>query len=138
MKIKSLITHPIWYLDVRTILRVLDDWNEGKLQSIDEVEVLHAEIDRDHLRAEFSHPYAVKLMAMSFADSLDKCPGAKNYLEIHMESEKHGPLCVTLQRRWGKTPGQIKDEAERVVAVLRLENEHLLSRLSEYETKKST
>ena len=39
--------------------------------------------------------------------------GAVNFLEVTMVSEETGPLIVTIQRKHGKTPAQLKAEAEQ-------------------------
>jgi hypothetical protein len=38
--------------------------------------------------------------------------GGQNYLEFSMYHPSHGPLTVTIQRAKGKTPAQLKTEAE--------------------------
>lgn len=112
-KLKAFILHPIWHLDIRTIWKVIRDWDDGKLHTTEDAELLHAEIERGELRAQFKHPYAVKLMALSFADTLAQCPAAKNYVEIGLRHTAHGDFTVRLQKADGKTPHQLREEAER-------------------------
>lgn len=45
--------------------------------------------------------------------------GGKNYVEILLESEKIGGFTLTMQRTQGKTPNQLRLEAESALAVLR-------------------
>jgi hypothetical protein len=52
-------------------------------------------------------------LAKSFEDH-----GGQNYVEFHCQS-KLGPLVLTLQRRFGKTPSQLKEAAEHESAQLR-------------------
>lgn len=61
---------------------------------------------------------ACGLLAASFAEQF-KDAGAENYLELGFSHPSTGPLQVTIQRTHGKTPAQLKREAEqRLEAVL--------------------
>ena len=55
----------------------------------------------------------VHIFAAVFADYFKESP-ASNYIEMHLASTdpEIGELVCTLQRKEGKTPGQMKDEAE--------------------------
>ena len=55
---------------------------------------------------------AAHLLADAFADQFIES-GATNYLEVHLSSKETGPIVVTLQRINGKTPHQLRAEAER-------------------------
>lgn len=53
---------------------------------------------------------ACQMLAASFAGQFVGS-GAVNYLEVHMEHPEIGDFNVTIQRKHGKTPGQMKAEA---------------------------
>lgn len=55
---------------------------------------------------------ACQMLAEAFAGQFVGS-GATNFLEVGLASEKTGPLIVTIQRVFGKTPSQLKQEAER-------------------------
>lgn len=55
------------------------------------------------------------LLAGMFLGMFEKYPDAKNYIEVAMTSSK-GDLIVTVQRREGKTPDQLRREAEEKLA----------------------
>lgn len=63
---------------------------------------------------------AAQLLAESFAQQFSES-GATNYIEFHFTGADTGPLLVTLQRRDGKTPHQLRAEAEGHVGRLRAE-----------------
>lgn len=54
---------------------------------------------------------ACQLMAAAFAGQF-KGSGATNYLELGFDHPETGPMMITMQRRHGKTPAQLKTEAE--------------------------
>lgn len=61
---------------------------------------------------------AAHLLADAFADQFLESE-ATNYLEVHLHSAATGPLVVTLQRVNGKTPHQLRAEAEKERDALR-------------------
>lgn len=62
------------------------------------------------LKIELRHPFAVQAMAASFMDTLGEAP---NYAEAHLTDTKtRTPLTVTVQKVSGKTPHQLRIEAE--------------------------
>lgn len=52
------------------------------------------------------------LLAQAFVDALDAYAAA-NYLEVSFDSAKHGRIVVTTQKVAGKTPHQLRKEAEQ-------------------------
>lgn len=52
--------------------------------------------------------------AAHFAEYFRNCEGAENYIEMqaHSTDPEIGPLVLTLQRLYGKTPHQLRMEAE--------------------------
>lgn len=65
------------------------------------------------------------ILAHSFWELLSEHPEAKNYIE--MRFERHGEIMtVTVQRQYGKTPGQVNTEAVS-------ENQKLQVRVAELE-----
>ena len=67
---------------------------------------------------------AVRLFVDAFANQFVES-GAANYLEMQFHSEATGPLVVTLQRANGKTPHQLRAEAEQERDALRAKIEHM-------------
>jgi hypothetical protein len=63
---------------------------------------------------------AAHLLADAFAEQFVESD-ATNYLEMHLHSNVTGPLIVTLQRHHGKTPHQLRAEAEAERDALRAE-----------------
>ena len=61
---------------------------------------------------------AVQLMVDALADQFVES-GAANYIEMQFHSEATGPLLFTLQRVDGKTPHQLRAEAEKERDALR-------------------
>ena len=61
---------------------------------------------------------AVQLMVDALVDQFLES-GASNYIEMQFHSEATGPLVVTLQRVNGKTPHQLRAEAEQERDALR-------------------
>ena len=61
---------------------------------------------------------AVHLFVDSLANQFVES-GAANYLEMQFHSEATGPLLLTLQRVNGKTPHQLRTEAEKERDILR-------------------
>lgn len=68
---------------------------------------------------------ACQMLAASFAGQFVGS-GAVNYLEVHMEHPEIGDFNVTIQRKHGKTPGQMKAEAIQ-------QRDQLLAALEKYE-----
>lgn len=56
-----------------------------------------------------------QLMAGMFLGMFDKYPDAKNYVEVTFCS-RMGPILVTVMKPGGKTPDQLRREAERKLA----------------------
>jgi hypothetical protein len=54
---------------------------------------------------------AAQMLAAMFVQLLDE-RGAQNYVEVHFLDPKHGPIDVTVQRRYGKRPTDKLREAE--------------------------
>lgn len=69
------------------------------------------------------------LLAGMFLGMFEKHPDAKNYIEVHMTSPK-GDVIVTVRKREGKTPDELKREAEQKLAVAEAELEELRKRLA--------
>lgn len=67
---------------------------------------------------------AAHLLADAFADQFLESE-ATNYLEVHLHSAATGPLVVTLQRVNGKTPHQLRAEAEKERDALRAKIESM-------------
>ena len=61
---------------------------------------------------------AVQLMVDALADQFVES-GASNYIEMQFHSKATGPLLFTLQRVNGKTPHQLRTEAEKERDILR-------------------
>lgn len=70
-----------------------------------------------HLTLEMKHPL-VATMAGALANMLDE-QQATNYLEIQMQHKISGALILTLQRQNGKTPHQLRRQAEEELAWLK-------------------
>lgn len=58
---------------------------------------------------------ATQLMAGMFLGMFEKFPDAKNYIECTFSSPQ-GPILVTVVRPGGRTPDQLRREAERKLA----------------------
>lgn len=56
-----------------------------------------------------------QLMAGMFLGMFERYPDAKNYIECTFSSPK-GPILVTVVRPGGKTPHQLRDEADKKLA----------------------
>jgi hypothetical protein len=69
----------------------------------------------------------VSVMAYFLSSYLSEVPGKDNYVEVTLNSEEHGPLLLTIQRVHGKTPNDLKVEAEA-------ELERILSSTVPYQT----
>lgn len=54
---------------------------------------------------------AAQMLAASFVGQF-KGSGATNYLEFQMSHPETGPFTITMQRSYGKTPGQLRSGAE--------------------------
>ena len=67
---------------------------------------------------------AAGLLAAGFAEQFVEAGGV-NYVEVSFTHPKTGPLVVTLQRTQGKTPHQLRVEAESERDQLRAEGERL-------------
>lgn len=65
---------------------------------------------------------AAAVLASAFAEQFTSSGGI-NYVEVSFTHPKTGPLIVTLQRTQGKTPHQLRDEAEAERDTLRAELE---------------
>lgn len=61
---------------------------------------------------------AAQMLASMFAGQFIGS-GAVNFLEVHLTHAETGPMTVTIQRRNGKTPGQLKADADAEVSRLR-------------------
>jgi hypothetical protein len=59
-----------------------------------------------------------QLLAGMFIGMLDD-PRAKNYVECHLYSPKHGQIVVTVQRCSGQTPHQLLEAARKEISALR-------------------
>ena len=60
---------------------------------------------------------AASLMAGMFIGMFEKYPDAKNYIEVEFGSSI-GPITVTVQKKYGKSPHQLLKEAEQRLADL--------------------
>lgn len=78
---------------------------------------------------------ACKIFAESFAEQFRES-GATNYVEMTLESNdaEIGELLVTLQRVQGKTPAQLRREAEAERNALRDDAERLRAELHDFTT----
>lgn len=83
-----------------------------------------------------SRHWATRVFAESFQDSLLK-EGAPNYLEMKFNGPAVAPggILVTVQRYLGKTPGDLKQEAEARADELMLRVGELERRLPDHERK---
>lgn len=90
--------------DLRTFR---DNW--ARWTTID----LHAEDNKAtvEVRAELVRGLTVMLVEWFLKDSK-----AENYAELSVFHEETGPLAMTVQRVWGKTPHDLKVEAEEKLA----------------------
>ncbi|WP_430229642.1 hypothetical protein [Paraburkholderia tropica] len=79
---------------------------------------------------------ACKIFAESFAEQFRES-GATNYVEMTLESNdaEIGELLVTLQRVQGKTPAQLRREAEAERNALRDDAERLRAELHDFTTQ---
>ena len=68
---------------------------------------------------------ASECMGWAFAHYLSNHPEAPNYMEVTLEGSDHKPIYVTIQRPGGKTPHQMRREAEAERDKLRYELESL-------------
>lgn len=68
---------------------------------------------------------ACQMLASSFAGQFVGSR-AVNYLEVHMENPEIGEFNVTIQRKEGKTPGQMKAEVEQ-------QRDHLATKVADTE-----
>jgi hypothetical protein len=68
---------------------------------------------------------ASECMGWAFAHYLSNHPEAPNYLEVTLEGGDNKPIYVTVQRPGGKTPHQLRVEAEADRDKLRIELESL-------------
>ena len=55
---------------------------------------------------------APQILAGMLVDILDQNPDAENYVEVKFWNEKHGNIVVTVFRHRGKTPHELRMEAE--------------------------
>lgn len=98
--------------DERTKAKELHAENERLTKMLTEPEFLEAEARKEGERivadASMKH-WSAKLMVMSFADSLGS---AENCVELAIGDEEFGHFLVTVQRRFGKSPLQLRDEAK--------------------------
>ena len=74
-----------------------------------------------------------QLLAGMFLGMFEKYPDAKNYIEVLMSSSK-GAVIVTVRRQDGKTPDQLRREAEQ--RIVELENQ--IAALAAQTTKSET
>jgi hypothetical protein len=59
---------------------------------------------------------AAECMGWAFEHYLSNHPEAPNYLEVTLEGGDHKPIYITIQRPGGKTPHQLRREAEGKLA----------------------
>lgn len=69
--------------------------------------------------------HACECLGWAFLEYLQQHPEAPNYLEVTLLGEQNEPMYVTVQRPGGKTPHQIRVEAETERDRLRSELESL-------------
>ena len=106
----------------RWILRdEIAEWDKA-IKKASEPELIRMELDEHGLSAAFKHPWAVQLMAEAFADTL-LTTKAPNYCECSFRDRKSDmELIVTVQKVNGKTPHQLRMEAEAKLAALQLQS----------------
>lgn len=75
---------------------------------------------------------AAAVLASAFAEQFTSSGGV-NYVEVSFMHPATGPICVTLQRVQGKTPHQLRREAEAERDQLRAEVERLRADAERYE-----
>lgn len=90
-----------------------------------------------HAEATWTGAEAVQALAAAFGEALEEhC--APNYLETrclwHPEGKDPVPLVVTVQRVWGKTPHEKREEAEAALREAEAERDELRKALIEYGT----
>lgn len=89
---------------------------------VDEVQSKGVSINIQH--------WAIKFFAASFAQTFNETK-AVNYIEMTLGHPDTGPLIVTLQKLVGKTPHELREQAEKERDKAREEAEELRTRLKE-------
>lgn len=70
-------------------------------------------------RLELSGTHPLGKAVIASLVSIFVSSGAENYFEMNVVHPETGPLAVTIQKQWGKTPGQIAAELKEDLRQLR-------------------
>jgi len=102
---------------LRGFFRAYKERQEAHRKAQDEVRICDLTFSKER-GMEFSakHP-AFALLAEELARCFTES-GGENYVEVTCYHEKTGPLVLTMQRRHGKTPGQVNEELKAEIAEL--------------------
>jgi hypothetical protein len=102
---------------------ILNPWREIRHLREDNARLMRAiadpfltgmEIEGDTLELRMQG-IGLKIMAGMFMKMFENYPEAKNYIEMNLDSP-HGPILVTVVKPGGKTPNQLRCEAEEKLA----------------------
>lgn len=88
--------------------------HEETLLRLCEPTLFEAHVTQQMAELKIEH-WAAKLLASSLYDSLEQL-GAKNYITLELGHPTGGPLLVTIQRKWGKSPAQAASELTQLLA----------------------
>jgi hypothetical protein len=94
-------------------LNALIDTARGFLRSAKEGELISLHYEQGETKVVAKHPIIMK-MAIALGEFFTEA-GGQNYVAIEIAHQKLGPLTLTLQRRNGKTPGQLHSEATAAI-----------------------
>lgn len=97
----------------RWILRKEIAAYEADMRKLSDPTIEHFHIDSNgRIDAAFRHPWALALMANAFHDTLVELP-CDNYVEcLFRDTKRDLDIVVTIHKPGGKTPHQLREEAE--------------------------
>ena len=85
-------------------------------EPIPEAELVEMHMDKSGLEFRLKHPI-VPVMAQHLVEAF-KAAGGVNYVSFEINTEDLGPLTMTMQKRWGKTPDALahkyRDALEKI------------------------
>lgn len=96
-------------------IRQLREENERLLAVIDNPMLTGINIGNGTVKIGIESHHPAQLLAGMFLGIFEKHQDAKNYLEVTFNSPQ-GPILVTVMRPGGKTPDQLRREAELKLA----------------------
>jgi hypothetical protein len=83
---------------------------EAERDALAEIKLRRLEIEQGRMKGE-ARSWLVPIFAGALAEVFDESGGV-NFVEWEVMHPDKGPLVMTMQRKWGKTPAQLKTEVE--------------------------